>query len=130
MSKKPLYSISVVSEMLDLHPQTIRQYERMGLVKPQRTEGNTRLYSDEDIERLKLIITLTKDLGVNIAGVEIIINMKEQIEELQNTINELLVFIKSNINDLSHLEEEENEKAIVPVNNKRGIIKINIEKDV
>jgi MerR family transcriptional regulator/heat shock protein HspR len=130
MSKKPLYSISVVSEMLDLHPQTIRQYERMGLVKPQRTEGNTRLYSDEDIERLKLIITLTKDLGVNIAGVDIIINMKEQIEELQNTINELLVFIKSNINDLSHLEEEENEKAIVPVNNKRGIIKINIEKDV
>jgi len=130
MSKKPLYSISVVSEMLDLHPQTIRQYERMGLVKPQRTEGNTRLYSDEDIERLKLIITLTKDLGVNIAGVDIIINMKEQIEELQNIINELLVFIKSNINDLSHLEEEENEKAIVPVNNKRGIIKINIEKDV
>jgi len=64
--------------------------ERLGLVKPQRTEGNTRLYSDEDIERLKLIITLTKDLGVNIAGVDIIINMKEQIEELQNTISKLL----------------------------------------
>lgn len=129
MTKKALYSISVVSEMLDLHPQTIRQYERLGLVKPQRTEGNTRLYSDEDIERLKLIITLTKDLGVNIAGVDIIINMKEQIEELQNTISKLLVFIKSNITDLSHFDEEETETAIVPIN-KRGIIKINIEKDV
>jgi MerR family transcriptional regulator/heat shock protein HspR len=129
MTKKALYSISVVSEMLDLHPQTIRQYERLGLVKPQRTEGNTRLYSDEDIERLKLIITLTKDLGVNIAGVDIIINMKEQIEELQNTISKLLVFIKSNITDLSHFDEEETERAIVPIN-KRGIIKINIEKDV
>jgi len=114
MDKKPLYSISVVSEMLDLHPQTIRQYERLGLVKPQRTEGNTRLYSDEDIERLKFIITLTKDLGVNIAGVDIIINMKEQIEELQNIINKLLVFIKSNAPDLSHVEEKETERAIVP----------------
>jgi len=93
--------------------------ERLGLVKPQRTEGNTRLYSDEDIERLKLIITLTKDLGVNIAGVDIIINMKEQIEELQNTISKLLVFIKSNITDLSHFDEEETETAIVPIN-KRG----------
>lgn len=127
MDKKPLYSISVVSEMLDLHPQTIRQYERLGLVKPQRTEGNTRLYSDEDIERLKLIITLTKDLGVNIAGVDIIINMKEQIEELQNIINKLLVFIKSNAPDLSHIEEKETERAIVP-QYKKGIIKINIDK--
>ena len=127
MDKKPLYSISVVSEMLDLHPQTIRQYERLGLVKPQRTEGNTRLYSDEDIERLKFIITLTKDLGVNIAGVDIIINMKEQIEELQNIINKLLVFIKSNAPDLSHVEEKETERAIVP-QYKKGIIKINIDK--
>jgi len=127
MDKKPLYSISVVSEMLDLHPQTIRQYERLGLVKPQRTEGNTRLYSDEDIERLKFIITLTKDLGVNIAGVDIIINMKEQIEELQNIINKLLVFIKSNAPDLSHVEEKETERAIVP-QYKRWFIKINIDK--
>jgi MerR family transcriptional regulator/heat shock protein HspR len=129
MKKKPLYSISVVSEMLDLHPQTIRQYERLGLVNPQRTEGNTRLYSDEDIERLKFIITLTKDLGVNIAGVDIIINMKEQIEELQNIINKLLVFIKSNAKDLSHAEQETTEKSIVP-QFKNSIIKININKEI
>jgi MerR family transcriptional regulator/heat shock protein HspR len=129
MSDKPLYSISVVSEMLDLHPQTIRQYERLGLVKPQRTEGNTRLYSDDDIERLKLIITLTKDLGVNIAGVEIIINMKEQIEDLQNKINKLLFFIKNNYEEYGAASEDEAESAIVPVM-KRGIIKINIEKDI
>lgn len=129
MSKKPLYSISVVSEMLGLHPQTIRQYERMGLVKPQRTDGNTRLYSDDDIKRLKLIITLTKDLGVNIAGVEIIINMKEQIEDLQNQINKLLLFIKTNYADQTPFDEAETENAIVPIH-KRGIIKINIEKDV
>lgn len=129
MSNKPLYSISVVSEMLDLHPQTIRQYERMGLVKPQRTEGNTRLYSDDDIERLKLIITLTKDLGVNIAGVDIIINMKEQIEDLQNKINKLLLYIKTNYTEQTPFDEAESETAIVPIN-KRGIIKINIEKDI
>lgn len=129
MSNKPLYSISVVSEMLDLHPQTIRQYERMGLVKPQRTEGNTRLYSDNDIDRLKLIITLTKDLGVNIAGVDIIINMKEQIEELQNKINKLLLYIKTNYTEQTLFDEAESETSIVPIN-KRGIIKINIEKDI
>ncbi|MDR2883830.1 MAG: helix-turn-helix transcriptional regulator [Deferribacteraceae bacterium] len=82
-----VYMISVVSEMLDLHPQTIRQYERLGFIKPSRTEGNTRRYSDDDIERLKFIISLTKEMGVNIAGVEIIISMQEEITKLQSALD-------------------------------------------
>ncbi len=71
------YTISAVAEMFDIHPQTLRMYEREGLLKPSRSDGNTRLYSDEDLERLEVILSLTRDLGVNLAGVEIIINMRE-----------------------------------------------------
>jgi len=72
--------------MVGLHPQTIRQYERLGLLKPARTDGNTRRYSDDDIERLQFIISLTRDMGVNIAGVEIILSMQEEIVKLQKTL--------------------------------------------
>ncbi|KAA0256902.1 MerR family transcriptional regulator [Deferribacter autotrophicus] len=126
MRKKPLYVISIVSEMLNIHPQTLRQYERLGFVKPTRTEGNTRLYSDEDIERLKFIITLTKDLGVNLAGVEVILNMRKQIEELQSQMNFLLNFIKSRLGE--EFEKSMKEGAIVP-SNQTNIIKVKIEKE-
>ena len=86
MYSRPLYMISIVSEMVGLHPQTIRQYERLGLLKPARTDGNTRRYSDDDIERLQFIISLTRDMGVNIAGVEIILSMQEEIVKLQKTL--------------------------------------------
>ncbi|MDY6820560.1 MAG: helix-turn-helix transcriptional regulator [Deferribacterota bacterium] len=129
MKDVPLYSISVVAEMLDLHPQTIRQYERLGLVKPKRTEGNTRLYSDSDIERLKLILTLTRDLGVNIAGVEIIIDMREQIIDLQEKLNKLVHYIKENYTASSTDNIDKECTSIVPIN-KKGIIKINIEKEI
>ncbi len=92
--KKPLYQISAVARMLGVHPQTLRLYEREGLVKPARSEGNTRLYSDEDVERLRTIVSLTRDLGVNLAGVEIILRMKEQIEELQAEIEKLTELLK------------------------------------
>ena len=89
MTGKPLYMISIVSEMMNLHPQTIRQYEKMGLIKPFRTEGNTRLYSDEDVNKLKYIIKLTKELKVNIAGVEIIMALNEEIQKLNTSLENL-----------------------------------------
>ena len=80
---EPVFLISVVSKMLNIHPQTLRQYEREGLIKPSRTEGKMRLYSQSDIDRLKLILSLVRDLGVNLAGVEIILQLKEELERLQ-----------------------------------------------
>ncbi len=92
--KKPLYQISAVARMLGVHPQTLRLYEREGLIKPARSEGNTRLYSEEDVERLRTIVSLTRELGVNLAGVEIILRMKEQIEELQAEIERLTELLR------------------------------------
>ena len=86
---EPVYLISVVSKILNIHPQTLRQYEREGLIKPSRTEGKMRLYSQRDIDRLKLILSLVRDLGVNLAGVEIILQLKEEIEQLQREIDAL-----------------------------------------
>ncbi len=91
--ERPLYLISTVAKMLNIHPQTLRLYEREGLIKPARTEGNTRLYSQEDIERLKTILTLTRELGVNLAGVEIILRLREQIEELQQEVERLATLL-------------------------------------
>ena len=93
MNKRPLYLISTVAKMLDIHPQTLRLYEREGLIKPARTEGNTRLYSQEDVERLSTILTLTRELGVNLAGVEIIIRLREEIEELQQEVEKLAALL-------------------------------------
>jgi MerR family transcriptional regulator/heat shock protein HspR len=95
---KAAYMISAVAEQYQIHPQTLRLYEREGLLKPSRSEGNTRLYTQEDLERLEVILKLTRDFGVNLAGVEIILNMREkmaamqrQIEEFVKTLNEELV---------------------------------------
>lgn len=81
--KRPLYMISVVAEMFDIHPQTLRTYEREGLIRPARSEGNTRLYSEEDVERIDLILRLTNELGVNLAGVEVILNMRDRMEQMR-----------------------------------------------
>jgi MerR family transcriptional regulator/heat shock protein HspR len=124
MKKKPYYMISIVSEMFEIHPQTLRQYEKMELIKPSRTEGNTRLYSEEDLERLKLILTLTREMGVNLAGVEIILNMKEQIETLQNQIDMLLQYIKDNIGKENVIKE-----GTLVVSPKKEIIKIKVNKE-
>src|SRR4030042_115782 len=88
--KRAVYMISVVADMFDIHPQTLRAYEREGLLRPARTDGNTRLYSQEDIERIELILRLTKELGVNFAGVEVILNMRERMGEMQGRMNEML----------------------------------------
>ncbi len=86
---RPKYSISVVAEMFEIHPQTLRLYEREGLMKPQRTERNTRMYCDNDIERLKSILNLTQEMGVNLAGVEVILRMREQIEETKEQMERM-----------------------------------------
>ncbi|HIQ49366.1 MAG TPA: MerR family transcriptional regulator [Aquifex aeolicus] len=110
--RKAYYTIGVVAKMYNIHPQTLRLYEREGLLKPSRTEGNTRLYTDEDLERLEFILFLTRELGVNLAGVDIILNLKEQIEEMQKQIDQLMDFIQ---NELSKLQGEAYQKAIVKV---------------
>jgi MerR family transcriptional regulator/heat shock protein HspR len=84
------YMISAVAEQYEIHPQTLRLYEREGLLKPSRSEGNTRLYTDSDLERLEVILHLTRDLGVNLAGVEIILNMRERMGEMQAQIQEFI----------------------------------------
>jgi MerR family transcriptional regulator/heat shock protein HspR len=88
------YMISAVAQRYNIHPQTLRLYEREGLLKPSRTEGNTRLYSDEDLERLETILSLTRDLGVNLAGVEIILNLRAKIEAMQLEVNEFIGYVK------------------------------------
>ena len=85
--------ISSVAETYQLHPQTLRLYERLGLLLPSRSEGNTRLYTDSDLERLETILSLTRDLGVNLAGVEVILNMREKMERMQQELEEILAFV-------------------------------------
>jgi MerR family transcriptional regulator/heat shock protein HspR len=91
---KAYYMISAVAQKYQIHPQTLRLYEREGLLKPSRTEGNTRLYSEEDLEQLETILTLTRDLGVNLAGVEVILNMRRKIEQMQGEVNEFMAYVK------------------------------------
>jgi len=93
-SGKAYFMISAVAQKYNIHPQTLRLYEREGLLKPSRTEGNTRLYSEEDLEQLETILALTRDLGVNLAGVEIILNMRRKIEAMQHEVNEFMEYVK------------------------------------
>src|ERR1700732_1309699 len=88
--QKAAYMISAVAEQYEIHPQTLRLYEREGLVAPSRSDGNTRLYTDGDLERLEIILKLTRELGVNLAGVEIIMNMREKMEAMQRQIEEFV----------------------------------------
>lgn len=88
------YMISAVATRYNIHPQTLRLYEREGLLKPSRTDGNTRLYSDEDLQELETILALTRDLGVNLAGVEIILNMRRKMERMQSEVNEFMQYVK------------------------------------
>jgi len=87
--EEPVYLISVVANMLKIHPQTLRQYEREGLVEPSRTQGRMRLYSQADIDRMKLILRLTRDMGVNLAGVDVILRLRDTMERLEGEIEQL-----------------------------------------
>ena len=94
---KAAYMISAIAEQYEIHPQTLRLYEREGLLTPSRSEGNTRLYTQEDIERLEVILHLTRDLGVNLAGVEIILNMREKMGEMQSQIQQFIAGLNSEL---------------------------------
>ena len=109
-----LYMISVVSEMLGIHPQTLRLYEREGFIKPKRSGGNTRLYSDDDVEKLEMILRLTRELGVNLAGVEVILSMREKMEQMQSEMEQAMVRLRE---DLARevARREEARRALVPV---------------
>jgi MerR family transcriptional regulator/heat shock protein HspR len=91
------YMISAVAELYKLHPQTLRLYERVGLLKPSRSEGNTRLYTDSDLERLEVILTLTREMGVNLAGIEIILNMREKMAEMQHQMEAFTSFVQQEL---------------------------------
>src|SRR5881392_4004876 len=88
------YTISAVAELYDIHPQTLRLYEREGLLAPSRSVGNTRLYEDSDLERLEVILSLTRELGVNLAGVEIILNMRERMNAMQRKLRAFLEYVQ------------------------------------
>jgi MerR family transcriptional regulator/heat shock protein HspR len=91
------YMISVVASTYGIHPQTLRLYEREGLLKPSRTEGNTRLYSEDDLKQLEVILNLTRDLGVNLAGVEIVLNMRRKIEQMQTEVSEFVDYVREEL---------------------------------
>jgi MerR family transcriptional regulator/heat shock protein HspR len=109
-----LFVISVVSEMLGIHPQTLRLYEREGFVKPKRTDGNTRLYSEEDVEKLEMVLRLTRELGVNHAGVEVILSMRGKMEQMQREMEETIRQLHGELErEIRRREEAKN--ALVPV---------------
>ena len=109
------YMISAVAEQYELHPQTLRLYEREGLLTPSRSEGNTRLYTDRDLERLEVILKLTRDLGVNLAGVEIILNMREKMGEMQRQIEEFVTSLNTEISSRARPVAAEPSNSLIPV---------------
>jgi len=108
-----LFMISVVSEMLDIHPQTLRMYEREGFIKPKRSGGNTRLYSEEDVEKLEMVLRLTRELGVNLAGVEVILSMREKMDRMQHEMEETIRLLRSELE--REVRRREATNALVPV---------------
>src|SRR4051812_16454035 len=111
---KAAYMISAVAEQYEIHPQTLRLYEREGLLTPSRSEGNTRLYTDEDLERLEVILKLTRELGVNLAGVEIILNMREKMEAMQRQIQGFVETLNQELSQRAARRPFEN-NSLMPV---------------
>ena len=112
---KASFMISAIAEQFQVHPQTLRLYEREGLLKPSRSEGNTRLYTEDDVERLEVILKLTRDLGVNLAGVEIILNMREKMEEMQHQIEEFVSTLNTEITQRGRSSVVESAHSLIPV---------------
>jgi len=116
------YMISAVADLYKIHPQTLRLYERVGLLKPSRSQGNTRLYTDEDLERLEVILTLTREMGVNLAGIEVILNMREKMAEMQQQVEEFIRFVQQELaRGLGAAQKQHARDAIVRVSPPRGI---------
>lgn len=109
---EPVYLISVVAQLLDIHPQTLRQYEREGLLQPTRTNGKIRLYSQRDIDKMKLILRLTRQMGVNLAGVDIVLQLKSQIDELKNEVS----YLREELSHTNRQGSVHSSKALVKAN--------------
>jgi len=110
---KPLYMIGVVAEMLKVHPQTLRFYEKKGLFRPSRTEGQTRMYSEEDLEDMARLLRLTRDLGVNLAGVEIVLKMRRRMIDMQKQIEDLLAYVRDTGGEVREDAPREPREALV-----------------
>ena len=110
---KGAYMISAVAEMYEIHPQTLRLYEREGLLLPSRSEGNTRLYTDEDLERLEFILNLARDLGVNIAGIAIVLQMRERMEEMNRQMQGFVEYVRTEM--LARMQQQQPQAGLVPM---------------
>jgi MerR family transcriptional regulator/heat shock protein HspR len=119
------YMISAVAEMYNIHPQTLRLYEREGLLLPSRSEGNTRLYTEQDLERLEVILSLTRDLGVNLAGIEIILNMRARMKEMEREVQALVEYIRGEFVIRSRPAGSPTEKGLVRVGH-RSLIRTRV----
>lgn len=113
--KAAAFMISAVAEQYQIHPQTLRLYEREGLLKPSRSDGNTRLYTEEDLERLEIILELTRELGVNLAGVEIILNMREKMAAMQRQIEQFVSTLNTELGRLTPVSGEGPKNTLIPV---------------
>ena len=125
---KAAFMISAVAEQYQIHPQTLRLYEREGLLAPSRSEGNTRLYTDDDLERLEVILKLTRDLGVNLAGVEIILNMREKMAAMQDQIEEFVSTLNQAFANQARQSPVESKRSLIPVFQMRTPAVIEIAK--
>ena len=114
-NSKAAYMISAVAESYGIHPQTLRLYEREGLLKPSRSDGNTRLYTQEDLERLDVILSLTRELGVNLAGVEVVLNMRKRMAEMQRELQEFIEYVEREIVTRSPELDQKIHHALVKV---------------
>jgi MerR family transcriptional regulator/heat shock protein HspR len=110
---KGAYMISAVAEMYEIHPQTLRLYEREGLLLPSRSEGNTRLYTDEDLERLEFILNLARDLGVNIAGIAIVLQMRERMEEMNRQMQGFVDYVRTEM--LARMQQQQPSAGLMPM---------------
>ena len=116
------YMISAVADLYKIHPQTLRLYERVGLLKPSRSQGNTRLYTDQDLERLEVILNLTRELGVNLAGIEIILNMRDKMAEMQQQMEAFIGFVRGELTrGFAQSDERKLRNAIVRATPVRAI---------
>jgi MerR family transcriptional regulator/heat shock protein HspR len=130
MTKRRIgYTISVVAETYGVHPQTLRSYERQGLLNPPRSQGNTRLYSDADLARLEMILNLTRDLGVNLAGVEVVLNMRAKMERMQSDVLDLFEFLQAQFGLDPDLLKSRVEGALVPTSPTSPVLVLNPEDE-
>ena len=128
--KTKTYTISAVAELFEIHPQTLRLYEREGLLKPSRSVGNTRLYTDADLERLEVILSLTRELGVNLAGVEIILNMREKMDAMQREFERFFEHLRNHMGDFAPPVENFTEsEALIPISRLNVSVKKFVKND-